>query len=124
MIKGIGTDLLSVKRISKVINRHGDRFAQKILGPVEMTDYAAATNQINFVAKRFASKEAVSKALGCGMSMGVRWQDIQLLHHESGQPRIQLSGQALAHFNTLQASAVHITLTDEQQMILAFAVIE
>ncbi len=124
MIKGIGTDLLSVKRIGKVINRHGDRFAQKILGPVELADYAAATNQINFVAKRFASKEAVSKALGSGMSMGVRWQDIQLLHHESGQPRIQLSGQALVHFNSLQASAVHITLTDEQQMILAFAVIE
>ena len=124
MIKGIGTDLVGIKRIEAIYNRHGQRFAEKILCEHELADFTGATHKVNFLAKRFAAKEAVSKAFGLGLSKGMRWQDIQLGHLPSGQPKITLAGQAQVYFQTMQASSVHISLTDDNDIVVAFVVIE
>jgi holo-[acyl-carrier protein] synthase len=124
MIKGIGTDLVAIKRISDIYERHGDRFANKILGANELSDFSQAKDKPNFLAKRFAAKEAVSKAFGLGLAGGLRWQDIELGHFPSGQPEIMLSGQAHNRLMILQASRVHISLSDDHGMVCAFVVIE
>lgn len=124
MIKGIGTDLVAIKRIEKIFDRHGQRFAEKILGDAELMEFNAASNPINFLAKRFAAKEAVTKAFGLGLSQGMRWQDIQMDHLASGQPRINLSGKAKQHFETINATAMHISLSDDNDMVCAFVVVE
>lgn len=124
MIKGIGTDLVAIKRIEAIYTRHGQRFAEKILGENELADFTVAKHKVNFLAKRFATKEAVSKAFGLGFSKGIRWQDIQLSHQPSGQPKITLSGHANVHFETIKANSVHISLTDDNDIVVAFVVIE
>jgi holo-[acyl-carrier protein] synthase len=124
MIKGIGTDLVAIKRIEDIFTRHGRRFAEKILGDHELAEFAAAANEVNFLAKRFAAKEAVTKAFGLGLSKGMRWQDIQLDHHPGGQPIIKLSGHAKQYSETIQATTVHISLSDDNDMVCAFVVIE
>ena len=124
MIKGIGTDLVAIKRIDAIFNRHGQRFAEKILGANELVDFTDANNKVNFLAKRFAAKEAVSKAFGLGLSKGMRLPDIQLGHHSGGQPRISLAGYAKEYFESIQATSVHISLTDDNDIVVAFVVIE
>lgn len=124
MIKGIGTDLVAINRIEEVFNRHGQRFAEKILGDTELAEFKTAANPINFLAKRFAAKEAVTKAFGLGLSKGMRWQDIQMDHLASGQPIITLSGKAKRHFDGINGTAVHISLSDDNDMVCAFVVVE
>lgn len=124
MIIGIGTDLVSIKRIEDIYSRNGLRFAEKILGENEQSDFMTTNHKVNFLAKRFAAKEAVTKAFGLGLSQGMRWQDIQLGHHASGQPDIILSGQAKLHFEQIQATNIHISLTDDNDMVCAFVVLE
>lgn len=124
MIKGIGTDLVSVKRIENSLDRHGERFAKKILGPQEILDFPASKRKTNFLAKRFAAKEAVAKALGTGFANGIRWQDIQLDHLATGQPVIMLSNQALDRFNSLAAKQIMISLSDEEDLVIAYVIIQ
>lgn len=124
MIKGIGTDLVSIKRIEDVYLRHGNRFVNKILGGQELQDFVESKHKVNFLAKRFAVKEAVVKAFGLGFTEGMRWQDIQLAHHASGQPRVQLQNKALNYYTSLCAQSIHISLSDEKDMVCAFVVIE
>ena len=124
MIKGIGTDLVAIKRIEDIFQRHGQRFADKILGERELSDLSNSSNPVNFLATRFASKEAVTKAFGTGLSQGMRWQDIQLDHHASGQPKVVLSGQAQKHLEQIGALSVHISLSDDNGMVCAFVVVE
>jgi len=124
MIKGIGTDLVAIKRIETIYQRHGERFAEKILGETELAAFPDASNQVNFLAKRFAAKEAVTKAFGLGLSQGMRWQDIEMDHHPSGQPKVILSGQAKQYFDEINATAIHISLSDDNDMVCAFVVVE
>lgn len=124
MIKGIGTDIVSITRIENALARHGDRFAKRILGPDEYSSFVTHKQQANFLAKRFAAKEAVAKALGTGFANGVSWQDIQLSHYDSGQPKVSLSNAALAHFNKLKGEQVLISLSDELELVSAYVIFE
>ena len=83
----------------------------------------SGTEPNRFIAKRFAVKEAVSKALGTGISKGVDWTDISLMHHESGQPYIELQAGAKDHLEKLGATRVDVSLSDEGDLVSAFAVL-
>tara|TARA_R110001592_G_scaffold138511_4_gene357685 strand:- start:76335 stop:76709 length:375 start_codon:yes stop_codon:yes gene_type:complete len=124
MIKGIGTDLVSVKRIEKVLEKQGERFAKRILGPDEYKDYLAHARPANFLAKRFASKEATVKALGTGFSNGITWKDVQLDHLSTGQPTVVLSNAALELYKSKGCQQILLSLSDEESLVSAFVVIE
>lgn len=123
MIKGVGTDLIKIERIAQALEKHGDRFAARILTPDEIQLYSAAPDGVRYLAKRFALKEAIVKALGTGIAKGVGWQDINISNNEAGQPLAALSGMAKTVMETLGASCLNISLSDEQDYVLAFAVL-
>ncbi len=123
MIQGVGTDLVCQDRIARSLEQFGERFAQRILTSSELQRMQASRRPVNVLAKCFAAKEAVAKALGTGMAQGVGWQQIELQRADSGQPRIVLRGEALQRLQVLGASSVLISLSDERNYVLAFAVL-
>ena len=123
MVLGVGVDLLKVERIEKICTKNEARFADKILSALELQDYQLAINKIDFLAKRFAVKEAVSKALGTGMAQGVSWKHMTLSHSELGQPRVTLIDAAQARFAFLGAHSLHVSLSDDAGFVSAYAVI-
>jgi holo-[acyl-carrier protein] synthase len=128
MIYGIGTDILRRERIVAVFERHGERFAGKILGPEEMAIYRRRSARLperglTFLATRFAAKEAFSKAIGLGMRMPMTWRAMQLLKEPSGKPRVATSG-ALAVWMAERHLQAHVSVTDESDYVAAFAVVE
>lgn len=128
MIYGIGTDILRRERIVAALERHGERFAARILGPDEMLIYKRRSARfpargITFVATRFAAKEAFSKAIGLGMRSPMTWRSVQILKEPSGKPRVATSG-ALAAWMAERKLIAHITVTDEADLVAAFAVVE
>lgn len=124
MIKGIGTDLVSIDRIDSSLERYGEKFAKRILSSQEFESFLTHPRAGNYLAKRFAAKEAVSKALGTGFAQGVSWQDIQIVNLPSGKPTVLLSGGALKVFEDLGAQQIFLSLSDELPFIQAYVVIE
>jgi len=96
MIIGIGTDLVDIRRIEQTIERHGDRFINRIYTEVERARAERKQNRIDTYAKRFAAKEACAKALGTGIRHGVWWRDMGVVNMPSGRPTMALTGGALA----------------------------
>lgn len=123
-IIGVGTDLVDISRISSSLDKYGDRFARRILSDLEYSHFRAASRPDVYLAKCFALKEAVSKALGTGIGGGVSWHSIECDRHDNGQPFVRLSHGAAAHIQTRSASNVHVSLTDEAGFVSAFAVLE
>ena len=136
MIFGIGTDIQRVDRIREALERHGERFVERILGPEEILIYrrrsardashaAAYTTDrgITFLATRFAAKEAISKALGLGMRMPMRWRAAQILKEPSGKPRVA-TDEVLSAWMRERSLIAHVTLTDDTDYAVAFAVVE
>ncbi|WP_321323001.1 holo-ACP synthase [Thiomicrorhabdus sp.] len=124
MIVGVGTDIVDVERIEKVYKKQGDSFAQRLLSEAELHEF---TNQLypeRFLAKRWALKEAVSKALGTGISQGVRFKDMTVAHKESGQPVLVLAGSTLEKSNELGITDWAISISDEKHHTVAFVVAE
>ncbi|RLQ21503.1 holo-ACP synthase [Seongchinamella sediminis] len=119
----IGTDILKFERLEQTVDRLGDRFVQRILTPEERDEYAASARPQNLLAKRFAAKEAVAKALGTGIGRGVSWQDIRISHDEHGAPLVSLSGGALSVAREKGGSRVALSLADEVDCVIAFAVL-
>jgi holo-[acyl-carrier protein] synthase len=119
----VGTDILKVQRIDDVVGRLGDRFVQRILTPVEQDEYAASPQANRLLAKRFAAKEAVAKALGTGIGRGVSWQDIAIGHDDHGAPRVTLSGGALDVATARGGCRIELSLADEAEYVVAFAVL-
>lgn len=117
----IGVDILEIERVDAVVERQGDRFVQRILTPGEREEYAAHPRRNRLLAKRFAAKEAVAKALGTGIGRGVSWQDIRVLHDANGAPLVELSGGAAEVAEALGAGSVLLSLADEQNYVVAFA---
>ena len=111
----VGTDILRFERVDEVVQRLGDRFVSRILTPEEREEYAASSRPQNLLAKRFAAKEAVAKALGTGIGRGVSWQDIRISHNEYGAP--------LAVAREKGGSRVALSLADEVDCVIAFAVL-
>lgn len=123
MIKGIGTDILQISRIQKALERT-PKLAQRILTPLELTAFQADNTPARFLAKRFAAKEAVSKALGTGIGRGVSWQDMSIHKDDYGRPWVELSGGALARAEQMHIAQVQLSYSDEKDYIVAFAIAE
>lgn len=113
----IGTDILDIRRIEKTIIRFGDRFKERIFTDNEIKKCEARNQSINCYAKRFAAKEAASKALGTGFREGVFWKDLEVSNLPSGQPTIVFHGGAKQHLEKLispkKNASVNLTITDE-----------
>jgi len=127
-IAGIGTDIIYISRIQRAYERFGERFVVRILGEQERQVFARRYQRdpqrgLRFLATRFAAKEAFSKAIGLGMRMPMAWSRMQTLNAPSGKPMVVLSGDLKSWFETRFGTA-HITLTDESDLVMAFAVIE
>jgi holo-[acyl-carrier protein] synthase len=128
MIYGIGTDLIQIPRIEAALARHGDRFAEKILGPEEMDKYLhrkakVEARGVRFLATRFAAKEAFSKAIGLGMRMPMTWRSMQTLNAPGGKPVAVLSG-ALKDFMEKNSLIAQVSITDETDYAVAFVIVE
>lgn len=124
MIYGIGTDLVTIKRIEEALFRFGDRFLHRILNEEEVADYAKSSQPARFVAKRFAVKEAFSKAYGTGIGEIVGWHDVRVNHDALGKPLIQTSQVLMEILHAQQITHTHLSITDEAEHALAFVVIE
>ncbi|HDZ56116.1 MAG TPA: holo-ACP synthase [Pseudomonas xinjiangensis] len=122
MIVGIGTDLVLVSRIEAVLGRQGDRFAERILTEVELQRFRAHNQPARYLAKRFAAKEAILKALGTGLAKGMSWQDMQIDNDELGAPLVRLSGAALQRLEEGGGGRMLLSLSDEREQALAFVV--
>ncbi len=127
MILGIGSDLTDVRRIAKVIERHGDRFIDRIFTPIERARAEKRRNRIETYAKRFAAKEACAKALGTGLRGGVWWRDMGVVNLPSGRPSLELTGGAKRRLQAITPAGcearIDLTITDEGPMALAIVVI-
>jgi holo-[acyl-carrier protein] synthase len=131
MIIGIGSDLIDITRIARVIERHGDRFLDRIFTDVERAKAARRANNEKMVvatyAKRFAAKEACSKALGTGFRRGVFMRDMGVVNMRSGRPTIALTGGALARLQEItpagMTAQIDLTLTDEYPLAQAIVII-
>jgi holo-[acyl-carrier protein] synthase len=128
MIYGIGTDICDIRRISSTLERRGERFAERVLGPAELQVFHArrarvALRGVRFLATRFSAKEAFSKAIGLGIRTPMTWRSCECLNEASGKPVIRLSGELLAWFDARQLVA-HVTVTDETDYAAAFVVVE
>jgi holo-[acyl-carrier protein] synthase len=127
MIIGIGNDLIDISRIEKTIKRFGNRFIQRIFTKEEKIKSEKRRLKAASYAKRFAAKEACSKALGTGFRRGVYWHDIGVVNLPSGKPTINLTGGALKRLKEItpkgQVAQIDITLTDEPPMAEAFVII-
>ncbi|GGX81082.1 holo-[acyl-carrier-protein] synthase [Litchfieldella qijiaojingensis] len=124
MIIGIGTDLARIERFSAAMERHGERFALRVLGEVERERLAGEPAPAAYLAKRFAAKEAFVKALGTGLRRGMRWTDIQVVNDTLGRPSLQLSGQARRLAESAGVRRIHLSLSDEDELACAFVVLE
>ena len=124
MILGIGVDMVSVRRVEQSLERFGDRFARKVLSAEELARYRDASLPAAFLAKRFAAKEAVAKALGTGMRAGVHFVQITIARKKSGAPSIELSGAARQRADKLGVGTIHISISDEADHAIALAVME
>jgi holo-[acyl-carrier protein] synthase len=128
MILGIGSDLCDIRRIEKTLERHGERFVQRIFTEIERSRAERKANRAATYAKRFAAKEACAKALGTGMNRGVFWRDMGVVNQRSGQPTMILTGGAAERLAALtpvgHKALIHLTITDEHPYAQAFVVIE
>ncbi len=127
MILGLGSDLVDIRRIEKVLARHGDRFIQRIFTPVEIAKAERRATRIDTYAKRFAAKEACSKALGTGFRKGVFFRDLGVVNLPSGRPTMALTGGALARLKEITPAGhearIDISLTDEYPLAQAIVII-
>ena len=127
MIIGIGSDLVDVRRIERVIGRHGERFLARIFTATERSKAERRANRFETYAKRFAAKEACAKALGTGLRAGVFWRDMGVVNLPSGRPTMTLTGGALKRLHAITPAGcearIDITITDEGPIAQALVVI-
>ena len=128
MILGVGTDLVSQERIARSLQRFGDTFLTRILTERERAQLAdkprVGAQLIRFVAQRFAAKEAFSKALGTGINFGCGWRDAGVHNEASGKPVLHVSPAMHARLQALGINAMHISLSDEENLTIAVVILE
>jgi len=123
VIVGIGTDLVGIARVRASLERHGDAFAERILAPSELVDYAAVHDKARLVAKRFAAKEAFAKAFGTGLRAPATLHAIAVGHDALGKP-LFVFDDTLAAAMRERGWQAHLSISDEKENVVAFAVIE
>ena len=128
MILGIGSDLCDIRRIERSLERFGDRFTHRIFTAGERSKSDRRAARAPSYARRFAAKEACSKALGTGMNLGVFWRDMEVVNLPGGRPTLRLTGGALERLRAMTPqgfeAVIHVSLTDDPPLAQAFVVIE
>jgi holo-[acyl-carrier protein] synthase len=128
MIIGVGNDIVDIRRIEKTLERFGARFTERVFTDTERNRSERKRARASSYAKRFAAKEACSKALGTGFRKGVFWRDMGVVNLPSGQPTLRLTGGAQMRLDALVPDGhevqIHVTLTDDYPLAQAFVIIE
>jgi holo-[acyl-carrier protein] synthase len=124
MIYGVGTDIVKVARMQRNLDRWGDRFAERILTAAEIKDFSLTAKKANFLARRFAAKEAASKAMGLGFQDGLELKHISVGHEKNGKPLLEFDGFAKKFLATHDICATHLSLSDEKDYAVAFVTME
>ena len=124
MIYGVGTDIVEVVRIEKALERFGERFAKRILCPPELTRFEKHVQKANYLAKRFAAKEAFTKALGTGIHAPANWHGVWVKNLPSGKPVLEFSSALQELLRTRKISNHHLSLADERGMAVATVILE
>ena len=124
MILGIGTDMVDVRRIERSLARFGHRFARRVLVEHEYQRFSAHVKPAHYLAKRFAAKEAFSKAMGTGIHFPVNWHNVSVANERSGKPYLVYSAALAELLERRGVGRAHLSLTDEVEMACAFVVLE
>ncbi|MBC7709317.1 MAG: holo-ACP synthase [Rhizobacter sp.] len=124
MILGTGTDIISIARIRATLDRHGARFAQRILSDLELVALNDTKNPVAWLAKRWAAKEAFGKAAGSGILAPLTWAGIGIGHDDAGRPLFELSDTVAFHLQSRGVTRTHLTLSDERDYAVAFVIFE
>ena len=127
MILGIGNDIVDIRRIEQTLERFGERFTNRIFTEIERTKSDRRHQRAASYAKRFAAKEACSKALGTGFRKGVFWRDLGVVNEPSGRPTLKITGNAADHLASMtpegHVPVVHLTITDDHPYAQAVVII-
>ena len=124
MIYGVGTDLIEIRRVERVLKRYGERFAQRILCEPELRRFRAHKQPVAYLAKRFAAKEAFTKALGTGIHAPANWHGVWVVNLKSGKPQLEFSAALRKLLEQRQIHRAHLSLTDEKEMASATVILE
>lgn len=124
MIVGIGTDIVSIERIQGVLDRHGERFVKRVLTPAERPRFERTKLKANHLAKRWAAKEAFSKAIGTGIHAPFTWQSITVGRDAKGKPLVIPNSAMESHLQSMGVTRAHVSLTDDAGVAVAFVVLE
>jgi len=124
VIYGIGIDLVRISRIEAAIGRHGPRFAERILSEDEFEEYASSRHKARFAAKHFAAKEALLKALGTGLRMGIQWRHMEVRNDELGKPFLICHGRVQELFAERAIANSFLSITDEDEYAAAVVTLE
>jgi len=120
MIFGIGTDIVRITRMKENIEKFGDKFAERILSEEELNEYHDYSEPSRLLAKRFAAKEAASKAMGTGFRNGISFKQIFITHDKLGKPLLNFSGKAKDFLNEQGVRESHVSISDEQEYAVAY----
>ena len=124
MILGTGTDLIDIRRIERALARFGHRFARRVLVDDEYQRFCAHVKPAHYLAKRFAAKEAFSKAMGTGIHFPVNWHNVSIANERSGRPYLKFSEALATLLDQRGIRRAHLSLSDEVEMACAFVVLE
>lgn len=124
MIYGIGTDIIEIPRIEAALGRFGERFARRILCESELQRFAAHRKPAAYLAKRFAAKEAFTKALGTGIHAPANWHGVWVVNLRSGKPALEFSPALQALLEARGVKRAHVSLTDERELASATVILE
>ncbi|WP_325891696.1 holo-ACP synthase [Grimontia sp. NTOU-MAR1] len=123
-VVGLGTDIVEIERLEKIIVRTGDAFARRVLTENELETYSSSNFQARFLAKRFAVKEAASKALGTGIACGITFHDFEVTNDELGKPLVGFSGVARKLADERGVKHIFLTIADEKHYAVATVLLE
>jgi holo-[acyl-carrier protein] synthase len=124
VIFGVGTDVVEIERIEKALARFGERFAQRVLCDPELKRFRAHNKPAAYLAKRFAAKEAFTKALGTGIKAPANWHGVWVINHASGKPELQFTDALKALLAAKGIQRSHVSLTDERGVAMATVILE
>jgi holo-[acyl-carrier protein] synthase len=124
MIYGVGTDLIEIRRIGRALERFGERFARRILCEPELARFRAHRKPVAYLAKRFAAKEAFTKALGTGIHAPANWHGVWVINLRSGKPQLEFSSDLKKLLEQRDIRRAHLSLTDERDMACATVILE
>ena len=124
MIYGIGTDIVTISRIERLYKKYGITFAERMLSRIEFLAFTDARDQVNFLAKRFAAKEAFGKAVGTGLRVPVTLRQIGVGHDALGKPEFICEPELQQWLNKKRIQEVHLSFSDEKGQVIAFAIAE